>query len=112
MLPAHHRLRTSRDFVAVMRGGRRGSSTTLIVHALSGADANLPPRVGFAVSRAVGNAVVRHRVARKLRAMMGARIDAIAPGTLIVIRALPPVSSAQNAQLDADLDRALAAAGV
>ena len=111
MLPAHHRLRASRDFVAVMRGGRRGSSSTLIVHCLAG-QSNTPALVGFAVSRSVGNAVVRHRVARQLRALMGARLQRIAPGTRIVVRALPAASTASHSHLGADLDKALLAAGV
>jgi ribonuclease P protein component len=112
MLSAHHRLRASRDFAAVLRGGRRGSSSTLIVYAVVGGGSDAPARVGFAVSRAVGNAVVRHRVARRLRAMMSARMGEIAPGTLVVVRALPGASSASHAHLGVDLDKALSAAGV
>jgi ribonuclease P protein component len=112
MLPAHHRLRASRDFVVVLRSGRRGGSPTVVVHALTQSDSQAPPRIGFAVSRAVGNSVVRHRVARRLRALLGSRLDRLAPGTSVVVRALPKAAAASQEQLGADVDAALASAGL
>ncbi len=49
----------------------------------------LPPRVGFVVSKAVGNAVVRGRTKRRLRAIAGARLSGIPDGLDIVVRAHP-----------------------
>lgn len=112
MLPAHHRLRASRDFVHVLRAGRRGSSATVVVHALRQSDAKTQPRIGFAVSRAVGNSVVRHRVARRLRALIGPHLERLPPGTSIVVRALPKAAAATNDELSADLEQALTSAGV
>jgi len=112
MLPAHHRLRASRDFVVVLRSGRRGSSPSVVVHALTDPDAQTPPRIGFAVSRAVGNSVVRHRVARRLRALMRSRLPRLGPGTSVVVRALPRAAAASHEQLGADVDAALASAGL
>ncbi|MCP2168967.1 ribonuclease P protein component [Goodfellowiella coeruleoviolacea] len=61
-------------------------------------------RVGFVVSKAVGNAVIRHRVARKLRHLMRDRLDALPPGTRLVVRALPAAATSTSAELGADLD--------
>ncbi|PRW63481.1 ribonuclease P protein component [Actinopolyspora mortivallis] len=65
------------------------------------------PRVGFVVSKAVGNAVRRHRVARQLRHLMRQRLAALPAGTLVVVRALPPAAAATSDELARDLDKAL-----
>lgn len=62
-----------------------------------------PARVGFVVSRSVGGSVVRHAVARRLRAQVAARLARIPAGTLVVVRALPPAATASSAVLGADL---------
>jgi len=58
------------------------------------------------VSKAVGNAVVRNRVKRRLRAIMGQRVEQLA-GHLVVVRAIPAAASAEFRQLSADVDRCL-----
>jgi ribonuclease P protein component len=71
------------------------------------ASAGPSPRVGFVVSKAVGNSVVRHRVARKLRHVLRERLDQVPPGSRLVVRALPKSATANSARLAADIDRAL-----
>ncbi|WP_017972644.1 ribonuclease P protein component [Actinopolyspora halophila] len=65
------------------------------------------PRVGFVVSKAVGNAVRRHRVARQLRHLMRERIAVLPAGTLVVVRALPPAAASTSEELARDLDKAM-----
>ena len=48
-----------------------------------------PTRVGFVVSKAVGNAVVRNRVKRRLRHLAQSWIPASPFAVLAVVRALP-----------------------
>lgn len=69
--------------------------------------AAVPPRVGFVVSKAVGNSVVRHRVTRRLRHLMRDRLAGLPSGTGVVVRALGPAATASSAELGADLDAAL-----
>jgi ribonuclease P protein component len=66
-----------------------------------------PSKVGFVVSKAVGNSVVRHRVSRKLRHLVRDRLDLLPPGTSLVVRALAPSADADSAELGRDLDAAL-----
>lgn len=66
-----------------------------------------PPRVGFVVSKAVGNSVVRHRVVRQLRALVAQRLDRLPAGTDVVVRAQPPAAGASSEQLGEALDHAL-----
>lgn len=78
-----------------------------MVHVLdTGGDA--PARAAFAVSRAVGNSVVRHGVVRRLRPLMPPILDDLAPGTQVVVRAMPEAAAASSAELNADLTRAMA----
>ena len=67
-------------------------------------------RAGFVVPKAVGGAVERNRVRRRLRHLMRERLAALPPGAAVVIRALPGVTERDHQRLAADLDAALAAA--
>jgi ribonuclease P protein component len=113
VLPRSHRLTSGEDFRHALRRGRRAGSTTLVVHLAAPLGVDDPPlaRVGFAVSRAVGIAVVRNRVKRRLRHLMRERVAGLPPGSLLVVRALPPAGTASYAALADDLDACLARAG-
>ena len=114
VLPRRHRLRRSADFAAVFRGARgaggsRSGSRLIVVHANStDARAGQPPRVGFVVSKAVGNAVVRNRTKRVLRALMSARIGQLPDGVDVVVRANADLPGTPTAAVAQDLDRLLA----
>jgi len=64
-------------------------------------------RAGFVVSKAVGGAVIRNRVRRRLRHLMRSRMSRLPDGTDVVVRALPEAASRTYAALGADLDGAL-----
>ena len=113
MLPAGHRLRTSAEFSAALRGSGgapavRFGSRLIVVHAtMTDARAGLPPRVGFVVSKAVGGAVVRNRTKRRLRAILASRVGRLPEGSDVVIRANPVAAQADSRELATDLDRLL-----
>src|SRR5215467_10248179 len=114
MLAAAARLRRREDFTATVRGGRRAGHGALMVH-VSTTDPSSNPardtsRAGFVVSRAVGGAVVRNLVQRRLRHLMRAELDRLPPGTDVVVRALPAAATRPYADLGTDLSAALAAA--
>jgi ribonuclease P protein component len=67
-------------------------------------------RAGFVVSRAVGGAIVRNRVRRRLRHLVRDRLPSLPAGSAIVVRALPEAARRGYQELGADLDAALAAA--
>lgn len=73
---------------------------------MTGEDAP-PPRAGFVVSKAVGGAVVRTAVKRRLRHLVRERLALLPPGSLVVVRALPGAGDAEHEQLARDLDAAL-----
>ena len=115
MLPAQHRLTRSADFGLCVRRGRRGGSRTIVAHAARPETGSShgpagpadPAKVGLVVSKAVGGAVVRNRVARRLRHLAAQRIGELPAGSLIVLRAQPAAAAADSIELKADLDHAL-----
>ncbi|GAB2678347.1 ribonuclease P protein component [Thalassiella azotivora] len=104
-------MRRSADFSAAVRRGARAGRPRLVVHLTSPAGAaEGTTTAGFVVSKAVGGAVVRNRVKRRLRHLVGTRLDAVPTGSRLVVRALPASSGASSGELAADLDAALARA--
>jgi len=107
VLSAAHRLTDGATFHRTVRAGRRAGSRTLVVH-LAPADADDgDPQVGFVVSKAVGNAVVRNRVKRRLRHLAREHVSTLPGAAVLVVRALPAAADASSRELDADLTRCL-----
>ncbi len=65
------------------------------------------PRAGFVVGKAVGNSVVRHRVTRRLRAVVHDQLDRLPPTADLVVRARPEAATASSADLRRDLTAGL-----
>ncbi|MEU6893170.1 ribonuclease P protein component [Streptomyces sp. NPDC046557] len=115
MLSPENRLRRREDFASAVRRGRRAGRPLLVVHLrTSGATDPHEPgeidpstRAGFVVSKAVGNAVVRNRVKRRLRHLVRGRLSRLPAGSLVVVRALPGAGDAGLDELARDLDVAL-----
>ncbi len=105
MLPEPYRLRRHSDFSVAVRRGRRMGRRDLVVHAFDREQVealvvtNHGPRFGLIVSKAVGPAVIRHRVARRLRHVCADLAQHVSPQTDVVIRALPGSASASSAEL-------------
>ena len=68
-----------------------------------------PPvaRAGFVVGKSVGNSVVRHRVTRRLRAVVREELDRLPTGADLVVRARPGAAVADSAVLHRDLSACL-----
>lgn len=126
MLPADARIRSSRDFGSALKRGRRAARGGVVVHwapasqtedftasppsTPPAADANRTARAGFVVSKAVGNAVVRNQVKRRLRHAAAAELPHWPAGTDVVVRATPRAAERDFAQLRHDLTEAVQAA--
>ncbi|MGV9722008.1 ribonuclease P protein component [Nocardia beijingensis] len=131
MLPEPYRLHHRADFSRTVRRGQRIGRHDLVVHVLAhgydgvvgayGRHDQIPddvlvrvggPRFGLIVSKAVGNAVIRHRVARRLRHMCAQVVDELPAETDVVIRALPGAATASSDDLLRQLRTALRKLGV
>ena len=108
MLATRNRLRTSTDFSTTVRSGvRNGRRNVVLYTATIGADE--PSRIGFIVSKAVGNAVTRNLVKRRLREAGALSLKRHGTGLAVVVRALPAAATASWDQLLTDYNAALAA---
>ena len=103
MLPAAARMRRRTEFSRAIREGSRSSRSLLVGHLLVRHDVDEPARVGFIVSRAVGPAVTRNRVRRRLRHLMAGQLQSLPEGSLLVLRANPRAVTARQADLAAEL---------
>lgn len=122
---------SSRDFAAAVKGGRRVGRRSIVVHVatsartspvppseggpgvvVSAVDPTTPaPRIGLVVSKAVGNAVIRHSVARRLRAAAASVAGDLDDGALVVIRALRSSADDDANELTAQLRSGLTKLG-
>lgn len=107
MLPGAYRMRRREEFTVGVRRGQRAGRPNLVMHVSHEGSAEEPPRIGFVVSKAVGNAVVRNRVQRRLRHLMAERVHRLPYGSLVVIRAHRRAAGARYVELGSDLDKAL-----
>ena len=100
-------MRRGAEFALAVRTGIRAGRPSVVGHLLVRADGigdREPPRVGFVVSRAVGPAVTRNRVKRRLRALMRGYLQSLPGGSLLVVRANAAAAHASQSDLAADLD--------
>jgi ribonuclease P protein component len=106
VLPAAHRLTDPDLFRRAARSGTRQATSRIVVHVTTVSEP-VEARVGFVVSKAVGTAVVRTRVKRRLRHAARESLSELPGSTVLVVRALPAAATASYAELAADLARCL-----
>ena len=105
MLPRSSRLASAEGYRRAVRQGVRAGSRTLVLHWLPTEDEE--SLVGFVVSRAVGNSVVRNRVKRRLRHLTREHLQELPGRGILVVRANPAAAEANSAVLERDLLKSL-----
>ncbi len=112
--PRWGRLRRRAEFQRVSRG-RRAQAPTFTLQANQRADRSAPaadaprPRVGFTVTKKIGDAVERNRIRRRLKeALRRAGAVAPSPGHDYVLMARREALTRPFAALIADIERAFA----
>lgn len=94
MLAKNHRITRGAEYRATVRRGARFNGASTVAYVRFNRDSDVV-RFGFIVSKAVGNAVVRNRVRRRLKAAAYDLLPRLTPaategaGIDVVIRALP-----------------------
>lgn len=104
MLAKAQRITSADDYKRVVRRGRRMSGANSVTYQLMNPNGGTP-RFGFIVAKTVGNAVVRNRVRRRLKAAAFIVAPALPAGAETVFRALPSSANADFTELLAEVER-------
>ena len=89
----------SAEFGATVKHGVRAVQADLVVHARQDPGRPDGPRIGLIVTKAVGTAVDRHRVSRRLRHAVRGVMAELDAADRVVIRALPGSRDAAGERL-------------
>ncbi len=96
------------DYRRIVRNGNRVGGAYCIAHAVLHVQGSTEPaRFGFIVSKAVGNAVTRNLVRRRLKFIVERQLATGFTGADVVFRALPAVADASFAELEQEAVRQL-----
>jgi len=93
MLARANRVVRADDYRGAVRRGRKLGAAHTVAYVVR-RDDDGPVRFGFIVAKTVGNAVIRNRVRRRLKAASFELVGEFRPGTDVVIRALPAAAEA------------------
>jgi ribonuclease P protein component len=107
VLAKANRIVAATDYRRLVRSGRKARGPLALAYG-SRTRPDAPFRMGVIVSRAVGKAVVRNRVRRRMKAVGWALAQDVR-GLDVVLRALPPAASAPFADIDAEVRRLVGA---
>lgn len=108
MLSSPNRLRDSNAIRRAMRGASAGHAAVVVHMVHRPADAELSePRVAVVASKAVGNSVVRHTAARRLRHIARELLGTLPADADIVIRARAAIVDVPYAELRAAVESCL-----
>lgn len=109
-MPPLPTLRRRADFDAVMRSGTARSHRILVLRWRHTDRAET--RIGLSTPRAIGGAVVRNRVRRRLREIVRERLGDIGAGYDLLLIARPDAAGASFAELRSALATLLERAGI
>jgi ribonuclease P protein component len=110
--PAPTRLKRRAEFLRVASRGRKAAVHGLVLQAMPRGDEE-PARIGFTVTKKVGNAVIRNRTRRRLKEAARLLLQQRAViGADLVLIGRDTTRGRPFAALMEDLDRALIKAGV
>lgn len=103
MLAKANRIVAATDYRRLVRSGRKARGALTLAYGRR-SDPDSPMRMGVIVARNVGNAVVRNRVRRRIKAV-GWSLAQDVRGVDVVLRALPSAASADFAAIDGEVRR-------
>lgn len=106
MLSRANRVLRPDDFRQAVRRGRRVSTAHAVLY-LYPRPADAPTRFGFIVSKAVGGAVTRNLVRRRMRGVAHELLPSMTTGTDVVVRGLPGVDQVPWQALSQELTDAV-----
>ncbi|MCR5808127.1 MAG: ribonuclease P protein component [Clostridiales bacterium] len=103
-------LKRNKEFRRVYKNGKSVGSHTLVLIYSSGRQ---PERkIGFAVGKRIGNAVVRNRVKRRLREAVTPLLPEIVPGSRLIFIARGAITDASFKEIESTVRRLVSKAGL
>lgn len=94
-------LKRNKEFTRVYKGGKSVVSRTMVlIHRRTGTGL---VKIGFSVSKKIGNSATRNKVKRRLRAAITPLIPSIKPGSSIVIIARGAILTEKFADVENSL---------
>jgi ribonuclease P protein component len=109
-MPALPMLRRRADFDEIGRRGRAQSTPLLVLRSLRTGRGET--RVGLSTPRALGGAVQRNRIRRRMRELIRGRIGRIGPGWDLLLIVRPLATKASWDELGTTLDELLRRSGI
>lgn len=106
MLKKKYRLRKNKDFQKVY-GEKNSVAAGTIVLYIRNKSMDASPRVGFSVSKKIGNSVVRNRCRRLMREALRPHLPKIRPGKDYVFIGRHSLAKADFYQVEKDMINAL-----
>jgi ribonuclease P protein component len=103
--PKSRRILRSSDFRKVYDEGFRFSCQHFAAFCVASAEQQDGPKVGFTVSRAMGKAVVRNCMRRRMREVVRKELSGLAPKWRIVFNPRRPVLTAPLEAIRRDVER-------
>lgn len=105
MLARANRLVTADDYRNTVRRGRRSGTGNTVIYLLQRSRTG-GPRFGFIVSKAVGNAVTRNLIRRRLKSVCRSLVS-LEADVDVVVRALPSARDATWSELENEVTTAV-----
>ena len=103
-------LKRNKEFRRVYRKGKSAGSRILV---LIYTPAEVPEkRIGFAVGKKIGNAVIRNKVKRRLREAVTPLLPEIAPGCRLIFIARSPITEVTFKEIESTVRRLVQKAGL
>ena len=103
-------LKRNKEFRRVYRQGKSAGSRILVLIHLSSRKPDI--KVGFAVSKKIGSAVVRNRVKRRLREAVTPLLPEMHPGCRLIFIARSPVTDAGFKEIESTVRRLVTKVGL
>lgn len=100
-----YRLKSSRAFSVIYRRGESVSDGNLVLMWLRSREEGI--KVGFTVSKKIGNSVTRNRVRRRLKEAMRALIPRIDNGYTYILLARKPIVECNYQEISLSLEKLL-----
>jgi ribonuclease P protein component len=104
------RLTRSTDFKRVRRSGKSYAHPLVVL--IKEPSQTSETRIGITAGRSVGNAVVRNRAKRQLRAIVSGLLPQLKPGWNLVLVCREPIRTAEFSAIQAAVELLLGRAGL